>query len=138
MTGSRSKQSPGADRAPTPLLELLLGTCGALLLAGIVSFLIYDGLTRTERPGNVEASVTEIVRLSGQFLVRYEVRNQGTQALSGLEVEARLLDGAHQVARARVTLDYLPGEATRRGGFYFDVDPRLYQIRLVPEGYQEP
>jgi uncharacterized protein (TIGR02588 family) len=39
---------------------------------------------------------------------------------------------------AQSTLDFLPGQSSRSGGFYLKEDPNRYRLELRVEGYQEP
>jgi uncharacterized protein (TIGR02588 family) len=42
------------------------------------------------------------------------------------------------VESSEVTIDYVPGEATRRAGIYFSRDPRLHRLEIRAKGYDIP
>jgi uncharacterized protein (TIGR02588 family) len=122
----------------TPALEWVLGALGATLLAMCIGFLIRNGAQGADVPGTVTIEATHTSALHDQYLVEFEVRNAGTQTLNALNVTARLLDGEKEIETAQAVIDYVPGRSTRKGGFYFQVDPNQHQLELDVGGYQTP
>lgn len=126
------------QRRRTPIFEQVLGAIGVVLLAACVVFLVYEGLNGDEHPGQVTATMTEVLPAGNMYIVTFELHNAGSQTLSNVQVTARLTDGNRELERANVTIDYLPGRSRTAGGFYFKNDPRTHTLEIKPEGYQEP
>lgn len=122
----------------TPLLEWLLGSIGVVLFIGAIVFLLYEGTRGHDQPAAVEIRVDDIIQVGDSYLVRYRARNRGTLTLVDLHVSARVFDGSTERERAEATIDFLPGESSRKGGFYLREDPRKYRLDIRVNGYQEP
>ena len=125
-------------KGATPALEWLLGGIGAAMLFVGVVFLVRDGLSSSDRPGPVEATVIEGVRAGAASNVRFELHNAGDETLSNLRVTARLAEGDREIETASTVVDYLPARSTQRGGFFLRHDPERYDLEIAPEGYQTP
>ncbi len=132
---SAKSRSPRND---TPLLEWLLGGVGLLLLVAALSYLAYEGLTNDDGPGEIVVSTLEIIETQGAYIVRFQVRNEGSQTLADFHLSARLLDGDAEIEVADATIDYLPGRSAREAGVYLRNDPRRYRLEIRPEGFQNP
>lgn len=126
------------SRSDTPRLEWILGILGLALLAAAVCYLTYRGLTRPSAPGAVVVTVIDVQPVGGAHVVKFSVRNEGSENLSHLHLTARLSDGDRQVESARAFIDYLPAHSEQRGGVYLRNDPRRHTLRIDPEGYTEP
>jgi uncharacterized protein (TIGR02588 family) len=122
----------------TPLLEWILGTIGALLFVAGVAYLTIEGLRGEDRPAEITFTVDEVLRAGDGFLVRYSAHNQGTQTLAEVHLKAEIVAGTTVMDEAQSTLDFLPGQSSRSGGFYLQEDPNRYRLELRVEGYQEP
>jgi uncharacterized protein (TIGR02588 family) len=138
--GAAHEKRPHACKrdAETPLLEWLIGGIGVALLVSCVAFLVYQGLTDAERPGPITSIVTDVIAAGDRHVVRFEIRNGGSQTLSNLHLSAHLLEDGREIESARMVIDYLPGHSSREGGFYFRRDPRSFTVEIRPEGYQRP
>lgn len=135
LDGRRGKP---AARTDTPLLEWVLGVVGMLLLAAMVTFLVFQGLKDEGTPGAVRLVSESIVAVDDGYLVKVGVHNLGAQTLADLNLKVRLLERETEVESAQLTIDYLPGHATRKAGAFLRHDPSRYRLELVAEGYQEP
>jgi uncharacterized protein (TIGR02588 family) len=122
----------------TPRLEWLLGIFGILLLASIVSLLVYEGLTHGDEPGAVVVTVTGIRDVGNVHLVKFSVRNEGSETLNQLHLTARLTDGNRQIESAQALIDYLPARSEQEGGVYLRNDPHRYALQIDPAGYMKP
>jgi uncharacterized protein (TIGR02588 family) len=134
-TAAHAKQRRA--RAETPLLEWLLGAAGLVLLATGIAVLGLEGL-RGGRPGGVRVVAESTTAVADGYLVRLGVHNLGSASLADLHLKARLLEGSSELESVQLTLDYLPGHATRKAGLYLRHDPARYRLELFAEGYQEP
>ena len=134
-----SKRASQAKRkGETPVLEWMLGFTGAALLVVLVAFLIRDAVTGPSAPGEINTEIIEVAPAGDSFIVRFSMRNAGGEALSNLQVSAHVMDGEEEIESARATIDYLPAESSREGGFFLRNDPRRYSVEIRPEGYQKP
>ena len=131
-------QASNLRSSATPRLEWLLGTFGALVLASGVSFLVYQGLNHGNEPGAVVVSVTEIRNVGSAHLVRFRVRNEGSETLNHLHLTAYLKDGEVQIESAQAVIDYLPGRSEQEGGVYLRNDPHRHALQIDPAGFMKP
>jgi uncharacterized protein (TIGR02588 family) len=122
----------------TPRLEWLLGMLGLALLVAAVCYLTYQGLTHPSKPGAVVVTVLDIHPVGDAHVVKFSVRNEGSENLSQLHLTARLSDGDKEIESAQAFIDYLPARSEQRGGVYLRHDPRRFTLRIDPAGYMEP
>jgi uncharacterized protein (TIGR02588 family) len=122
----------------TPRLEWLLGMLGLALLVAAVCYLTYQGLTHPSKPGAVVVTVLDIHPVGDAHVVKFSVRNEGSENLSQLHLTARLSDGDKEIESAQAFIDYLPARSEQRGGVYLRHDPRRFALRIDPAGYMEP
>lgn len=122
----------------TPRLEWLLGMLGLALIVAAVCYLTYQGLTHPSKPGAVVVTVLDIHPVGDAHVVKFSVRNEGSENLSQLHLTARLSDGDKEIESAQAFIDYLPARSEQRGGVYLRHDPRRFTLRIDPAGYMEP
>jgi uncharacterized protein (TIGR02588 family) len=122
----------------TPMLEWILGAVGALLFLAGLAYLTIEGLRGEDRPAEITFTVDEVLPAGDGFLVRYSAHNRGTQTLAHMHLKAEIVAGTTVMDEAQSTLDFLPGQSSRSGGFYLREDPRRYRLEIRAEGYQEP
>jgi uncharacterized protein (TIGR02588 family) len=122
----------------TPMLEWMLGAAGALLFLAGIAYLTIEGLRGEDRPAEITFTVDEVLPAGDGFLVRYSAHNHGTQTLAEVHLKAEIVAGTTVMDEAQATLDFLPGQSSRSGGFYLREDPSRYRLEIRAEGYQEP
>lgn len=122
----------------TPRLEWLLGVVGLALLVAGVGYLAWQGLKSSSKPGALVVTVLDIHSVGDAHVVKFSVRNEGSENLSQLHLSARLSDGNREIEAAQAFIDYLPARSEQRGGVYLRNDPRRYTLRIDPAGYMEP
>lgn len=127
------------DVRRTPLVEWIVATLGALLVLGAIGFLIYHAVGRDESPPDVRLVAAEIREQRNGYVVRFRALNEGGSAAANLTIAGELsaADGA-AVEWSTTRIDYLPARSEHEGGLFFTRDPRLFTLRLRPEGYQDP
>ncbi|MBC7767365.1 MAG: TIGR02588 family protein [Phycisphaerales bacterium] len=122
------------SRAPnTPLIEWIVGGFGALVFAAMVAVLTANALTD---PGGLPSIVTSVERIEaveGGYAVAFTARNEGDTTAAMVEITAEAGGETHSA-----TIDYLPPRSQRRGGVFFERDPRGGELKLRAEGYQDP
>jgi uncharacterized protein (TIGR02588 family) len=126
------------NKSDTPPLEWLLGMLGLALLIAGVTYLTYQGLANSSKPGPVVVTVLEVHPVGGAHIVKFSVRNNGDQNLGQLHLIARLNDGDREIESAPALIDYLPARSEQRGGVYLRNDPRRHTLRIDPAGYMDP
>jgi uncharacterized protein (TIGR02588 family) len=132
---ARNRKAP---HDATPLLEWILGGIGAVLFVVGIAYLTIEGLRGEDRPAEITFTVDEVLPAGNGFLVRYSAHNQGTQTLAEVQLRAEIIAGTTVMDEAQSTLDFLPGQSSRSGGFYLREDPSRYRLEIRAEGYQEP
>lgn len=127
------------SRSDKNWLEWLVFGVGALLVSTTVGYLAYDALTVAPSAPSLEVRLGDPVPAPGGFSVRVAVRNLGTKAASTVvvRVENHRSDGVTE--SAELTLDMLPGEASREGVVVFSGDPAETTRRTaLPVSFQQP
>lgn len=118
--------------------EWVVAGVSALVVTGVIVSLFYQELTSPDSPPLVVVTASGIVELERGYLVEFVARNEGHSTAAEVEIEGRLERTAGGVEIATVVLDFVPARATRRGGLYFDSDPRAGTLTLDAGGYREP
>lgn len=119
-------------KGDTPLLEWIVGALGAVIFAAILAVLISNGLGG-DAPPSVVARVERIVPVEGGYAVEISARNAGDTTAADVEIKA---ESGSETRTAR--FDYLPPHSERRGGVFFEHDPRGGELQLRAEGWQAP
>lgn len=128
-----------APRAPhTSPTEWLVAAASAALVAGVVGFLIYDGVRSPSTPPDVTIEIDSIQAAGPGHLVLFRVRNTGRTTAAEVVVEGALEGDTGRVEVSETTIDYVPAGGLQRAGLYFSHDPRRLRLRLRAQGYREP
>lgn len=110
----------------------------ALLLLGVVVFLVSDGLREPPPfvPAETRPRIDHARRVGDQYVVPIEVRNGGDRTLRSLEIEAtyRTADGKEETQE--LTLDYLGEGSTTTLYLYLDQEPGRAELEVRPAHYQ--
>lgn len=121
-----------------PLIEWIVGVLGAAAFLGMVGVLTWNGLRNDDAPPDVALTVERIVDGDGGYVVEFSALNRGDVTAAGLLVAAELRTAEGLAERHEVTLDYLPPNSERVGGFIFEHDPNEGELRLAAESYVDP
>ncbi|MBL8544982.1 MAG: hypothetical protein JNL81_00875 [Hyphomonadaceae bacterium] len=127
---TKRAKSPG----DTPLLEWLTGGVGAIVFCAMLGVLVAAGADGAGGPPNIQVSVERIAPTRAGYVVEFEAENSGDQTAAAVDILAELASG--ETARAHI--DYLPPHSVRRGGVFFERDPRAGAVSLRAEGYADP
>ena len=139
MTSKPRGDKPPITRAPnTSLAEWIVAIASAILVLGVVGFLIYDGVKSPGKPPEITVEVDSIQAAGPGYLVLFRAVNGGNTTAAEVVVEGELEAGGGRVETAETTLDYVPPNALVRGGLYFERDPRRLKLELRAHGYRDP
>jgi uncharacterized protein (TIGR02588 family) len=108
----------------------------AIVAAMIVTLFIAGRRERT--PPRFAIAVESVAPSGADFLVRFSIRNEGSQTGAQVIVEGELRSDGESPETSSTTFDFVPGMSVRRGGVLFHRDPRRGRLALRPLGYREP
>lgn len=126
-----------SDRLPR--LAVVAGLIGFVLTASLIGFIGCEAL----RGSGGEAPVLsvragDIHPTPGGYRVEFEARNASSAAAAAVEVEATLVSSGSEPVTSVVSLDYVPGHSSKKGGVVLPADPRQGSLELRVTGYAEP
>jgi uncharacterized protein (TIGR02588 family) len=119
-------------------IEWMLAGLGALIICGSVGFLGYKAWTDGDGPPAIQCETLEIRRVPTGYVVEIKLRNEGAATAAQLKIVGELIKDNSVIESGEAVFDYVPAGSTRSGGLFFLNDPRAYQLRIHPEGYQRP
>ena len=64
--------------------------------------------------------------------------NEGGSTAEGVVVEGELRNGTELIEQSRIEIEFLPPHSRKRAGLFFSRDPKQFELRLRPHGYEEP
>lgn len=130
---------PTAKTPPTtPLIEWLAAAVGLILVVATIVLIASEAFMADPSPPQVEVRALEIRSSGPGFLVVVEARNVGGSPAAGVLVEGELERGDAPPETAEANFDFIPDHSARRGGLFFETDPRLGRLALRAKGYSEP
>jgi uncharacterized protein (TIGR02588 family) len=133
---ANNAQTEKLDHAP--LWMWGIGVLGLVLILGSIGFVLYEAVAGDSSPPDVKVQVEAILPTQNGFLVEFRLINEGGTTAAGLTVEGELQNGAEIVESSDTTIEYLPSHSERKGGLFFTLDPRRYQLQLRAKGYETP
>lgn len=111
-------------RAPRiPLVELVAGTIGLLIVLGTVGYLAFDTLRGGPQEPVLAVAILQVRQVEGAFAVDVEIRNGGRAAAADVHVAAVPGPGQPEGLRAQARIDYVPGQSAARATLLFAADP---------------
>jgi uncharacterized protein (TIGR02588 family) len=123
---------------PIPVTEWVVAAIGAVLVAGVIGWLVWLATMRDETPPDVRVVEDGVVALQDGWLVKFRAANAGAQAAAELLIEGELVGPEGAIETSEATVDYLPPGSERAGGLIFSRDPRRHEVRLRAKGYVDP
>lgn len=124
--------------ARTPMLEWVAAGIGLLLAVSALYFVGREALAGDPAPPEVVLRALDIKALPSGHLVTVSIRNLGDRPAAQVLVEGQLTLPGGTTEIVETTFDYVPGHSARRGGLFFQDDPRQGSLRLVAKGFVEP
>lgn len=132
---------PAADDKSTkndiPPMEWIAGALGLLIVAGTIGYLLFKATTDGGKPPDIRVEVVEVISLAEGFLAKFQAVNVGDETAANVEIEGTSGAGPDGET-SQVTLGFLPPHSARRGGLFFQKDPRTPSLQLRAMGYEEP
>ena len=141
MTASKSKPArKDTKEVPreTPWLEWAASGLGLAIVVAVVALLGWNAIQDDGAPPAVHVESGRVSQRPGGFTLEIVAHNRSRATAAAVEIEGVLVQGGQPVETARITLDYVPGQSTRRGGLFFRQDPRALELQLRALGYAEP
>ena len=130
-----SRHSRDADIPP---LEWAAATLGLALVCGALGVLLWLGLTRGDTPAHVSVRVESVTALAEGYVVTIRAVNTGDITAADVTVEGELRRGSDVAETSTMSFKYLAPHSERRGGLFFEKDPRRYELKVRPKGYEMP
>ena len=125
-------------RTGTSRLEWSFAGVGALILIGMIGFMVDQGLRRPTGPAVIVIEASGVDPIPGGFALAFTARNVGFSTAASVKISGTLINDGRTVQERGATFDYLPDGSTRTGVFFFDLDPRQFRMELKAEGYADP
>lgn len=122
----------------TSWLEWGVAAAGALILFGTIGYMTYYGLTQPDGPPKIAFMHGPVEEAPGGYVMQFTARNDGLSTAAALKVTGQLLEGGQVVEESEATLDYVPEQSERKGGLFFEQDPRQHEVMLQSKGYAKP
>lgn len=128
----------GNNKTKTPFWEWVAAGVGLILVIGAVSTTLYRAFTEKNTPPVLTFSVDSIEQAGSGYLVKFSVRNTGSQTAAALTVEGILKNGEEEAEKSTATFTYAPANSIRKGGFFFTKDPNDFTVQIRALGYEQP
>jgi uncharacterized protein (TIGR02588 family) len=122
----------------TSRLEWAAAAMGGVLLASLIGYLAYTGLTAPAGPPRIEVRTGKLDHGPGGYIVQFTARNDGQSTAAAVKIRGRLSVGDQVVEESEAVLDFVPERSEREGGLLFERDPRRHTLSVRAEGYAKP
>jgi uncharacterized protein (TIGR02588 family) len=133
MAASRHTRAAGI-----PPLEWAAATVGLVLVCGALGVMVWLGLARGDTPADVSVRVDAVTALAKGYVVTIRAVNRGGITAADVTVEGELRSATGVAETSTMSFKYLAPHSERRGGLYFEKDPRQFELKLKPKGYETP
>ena len=134
----RSGSQKQKEENAIPIWEWIVATIGFVLVASVISFLLYEAIGGNRLPPDVKLSVESVVQTRNGYLAKITAVNEGGITAEGVDIEGELKRGTETIERSQTTIDYLPPGSAKKAGLFFIRDPRHFELQVRPLGYEDP
>lgn len=136
--GPRGDPANASEAQAIPTLEWIVAGIGLVIVTAVLGFLLYAGLSENHRQPDIKLSVEGVLQIRNGYLVRVTATNEGGLTAGGVTIEGELRQGADVVEHSETVIEFLPAHSKKRAGLFFSKDPKQFELRLRPHGYEEP
>lgn len=128
---------------PSPALqknwiEWLVFSLSAILVAGVLGFLIFTSLTLGDAPPDLKIHLSPAQPEGKYFRVPVKIKNDGDQTAEGVQIEVVFNAGKPTEETATFEAAFLPRHSSREGAVIFKTDPRKGKLEARVLGYEKP
>jgi uncharacterized protein (TIGR02588 family) len=117
-------------------IEWAVGLVAAALVAILVGYLIWSGLTLSQQPPVLTIAPAPA---TGPGRLDFVVTNDGGRTATDVTIALRLRAGdGSLVAEHGLTIDYVPGSSAATGAFQLPKSAERLEPELSIEGYLDP
>lgn len=100
------------------LVEKICFGIGALVLLGLISFLVYQMVQKKEGPPNLEITIVED-STTASYDFKIDVENTGEETAEAANVRLSLYQDGQAVETGTVTFQYVPVKSTKTAWIVF-------------------
>ena len=125
-------------RTGIPPLEWAAALLGLALVCATLAVMVWLGVTRGQTPARIAVQVETISAAGKSYVVTIRAVNSGGTTAADVTVEGELRGASGIVETSTMSFKYLAPHSERRGGLYFENDPRKFELTLRPKGYETP
>ncbi|WP_020186021.1 TIGR02588 family protein [Methylopila sp. 73B] len=119
-------------------LEWGVAGLGAALVVGVLGVLTHEALTYEDGPPAIIATVDDVSRGPGGYVVRFTAKNEGASTAAEILMLAELKQGDDVLESAEVTLDYVARKSSKQAGVVFARDPAGAELTIRATSYRKP
>jgi uncharacterized protein (TIGR02588 family) len=138
---SKDENEPGeSENRPVGTLEKIASTVSALLIAGLLAVLLWDAFHPNTEP-SFTTQLGKVALVSGSYHAPVTVKNSGDESAKEVVVHVELLASDSVLAESDVTIDWLPGNSSRKVVGVFSRPASGLQptgVRAEVHGYATP
>jgi len=131
-------KAPIRSAPDTSAAEWIVAAVSALLVLGVIGFLLYEGVASPKKPPDVTIEVDSVQQAGPGFVALLRARNDGDNTAADVIIEGELMADGKPVEKSETMIDYVPAGGQQRAGLYFTRDPRSLELRLRAHGYRDP
>ncbi len=118
-------------------LEWSVFALSALLITGVISFLVYESAAIGNAPPDIHLQVGTPEPRTGYFAVPIEVINKGDHTAEGVHIEVALkTEGQEETGDFEIA--FLPRRGSREAWVTFKRDPGAGKLEARVLGYEKP
>ena len=109
----------------------------AVLLVGVIGFLIYESTAIGDAPPDIHVQIGTPQPRAGYFAVPIEASNKGDHTAEGVHIEVVLRTGGKEET-ADFDIQFLPRRGSREAWVTFKDDPAKGTLEARVLGYEKP
>jgi len=120
---------------PRPMIEWVVGTVSAVLVIGLVGYLVQHALFSDDSPPDLRVTIESVSPADDTTTIAIVVANEGDEAAASVRVIAAGPDGG---SSREIEFDFIAAHSIRRGALVFPGAVAESDLRIEVGGYVEP